>query len=74
MIAYHTFDLWTAVEIEDIIYDIEDYIVFRYVMQTNDGRVASRKTRSKVHYSDEGDYFMCRGRKIMLNECIRVGA
>lgn len=74
MIAQYALNMATAVEIEDIIYDVDDYVVFREVWYSElQGVIKSRKIRSKVRYG-ERPYFMHSGRRIYLDECERRGA
>lgn len=61
---------YSGIEIKDIQYGIEDYIVFVA------GAWCSNKSvhRSKVYYTSSGrDYFRYNGNRIYLDECIRRG-
>lgn len=59
-----------GIEILDIIYDIDTYIIWRF----NFGSDKVEKIhKSKVYYAaDDRDYFKANGYKIFLNECIRT--
>ena len=61
---------YSGIEIKEIQYGIDDYIVFVA------GAWCSNKSvhRSKVYYTLSGrDYFRYNGNRIYLDECIRAG-
>lgn len=61
---------YSGIEIKDIQYGIEDYIIFVA------GAWCSKKSvhRSKVYYAPSGrDYFRYNGNRIYLDECLRAG-
>ena len=57
-----------GIEIKDILYGIEDYIVFLA------GTMGNNPTchKAKVYYSGERPYFKLYGRRIYLDNCMRV--
>ena len=53
------------------IHDVEDYVVF--YISNNDTGEHSHKTKSRVRYTVKGaPYFMHKGHRIYLDECMRV--
>lgn len=55
-----------GVIIEDIEYDIDDFVLFRFTSE-------KRKYRRKLHYDKLGNpYFKFYGRKFYLNEFVRI--
>lgn len=56
-----------GIEIKDIIYDIEDYVVF--IANAWGGTWSVHK--AKIHYSDD-PYFMFKGVRLHFNEALRV--
>ena len=59
---------YSGIEIKDIQYGIEDYIIF--VAGAWYGKKSVHK--SKVHYGKR-DYFKYNGNRIYLDECLRAG-
>ena len=60
------FDL--GIEIFGIEYGIDDYIIYRWTNSRT-----PKKTRAKIRYTNKGKaYFVSFGKRIPLDECIRV--
>ena len=61
-----------GLEIKDIVYDINDYVVF--TVNAWYGKNSYKDVhKSKIYYSANGnDYFRYNGYTIPLNECIRM--
>lgn len=60
-----------GLEIKEIIYDIDDYIIF--VVNCWYGKNTYKDVhKSKIYYSNNHDYFRFNGYRIPLNECIRM--
>ena len=57
-----------GIEIKDILYDIDDYVVFAA------GTLSSNPTihKSKIYNSDDRAYFKFHGSRIYLDDCMRV--
>ena len=71
MLAYYNITAFITLYIVEIVYDVEDYVVF-YV-SNNDTGERSNKTKSRVRYTANGvPYFMHYKRRIYLDECMRV--
>ena len=69
VIAVYSLTAFNAIEILEIIHDIDDYIKFRWI---NNG-VSGKPHRAKVKYSKEGRaYFNTYKLSIPLDECIRI--
>lgn len=63
-----------GIEIKEIQYGIEDYVVFSANSWYSDSKGKRGDIhRAKVYYSANGDYFKYHGYRIPLNECIRMG-
>ena len=58
-----------GIEIFSIDYGVDDYIVYRWNI---DGK-AGKQTRAKIRYTNKGKaYFVSFGRRVPLDECLRV--
>lgn len=57
----------SGIEIKDILYGVEDYVMFV------SGVMSSQPTphKCKIYYGDR-PYFICRGEKVYMDECLRV--
>lgn len=62
---------WDGIEIKEIEYGIEDYIIFLSNAWHN--RQNAKIHKAKVYYTDN-PYFLHDGKRIPLNECIRCNA
>jgi len=56
-----------GLEIIDVVYDVDDYVVFRW----NFGK-PGRISRAKIRYGKCGDYFKTKGHTIFLSDVIRA--
>ena len=64
--TYYAGAFGLGIEIFGIEYGIEDYIIYRWMN-------SSKKTRAKIRYTNKGKaYFVSFGKRIPLDECIRV--
>lgn len=55
-----------ALLIKEIIFDIEDYVIYE---TSYDNKIH----KAKIYYSnDDQDYFIYNGTKILLSECLRI--
>ena len=61
-------DKFGGIELKDILYGIEDYVIFAAGTM---GSVASYH-KAKVYYGGSGGFFKYRGRRIRLDECLKV--
>lgn len=69
MLAYYNFTATKVVCIESIVHDDCNDFVISYF--STDGKKSSMRTKSKVRFTKRGTpYFMCRGQRIYLDECI----
>lgn len=60
---------YTGLEIHGIEYGLDDYIIYKYT----DGEKVYSYHKSKIQYTTNGNaYFVWRGRRIHLSECIRT--
>lgn len=70
VIAVKADSAFSGLCIHDIIYDIDDKVLFSYQY---DGQEKTRKTTSKIRYTAAGRaYFMGRGSRQYLDEFIKV--
>ena len=70
-IAVYPMSNWGGVEILDIIYGIDDYVVARF--NFGDGDVDNRMHRYKIKYNKSGiPFFSMGGNRVRLDECMRV--
>lgn len=68
-IAVYPMSNWGGIEILDIVYDIEDYVIWRY----NCGEPEEILHRAKIQTSTTGRFFIrLNESRIMLDECMRV--
>ena len=72
MIGIYILTNCSAVIIEDIIYDIDEYVLARFVVNNEDRQRQANK--HKIYYDDNSRaYFSFGGAKIYLDEVIKVG-
>ena len=58
-----------GIEILDFIYDINDYVSYRF----NFGNTENKKIhKSQLYTNNKGTYFKANNMRIYLNDCIRV--
>lgn len=57
-----------GIEIKDILYGIEDHVMFISDVNSNQ----PEPHRCKIHYDGEQSYFVCRGKRVYLSECLVV--
>ena len=67
-VAVYPMSNWGGVEIMDIIYGIEDYVVCRY----NFGGPEDRLHKIRIRCDDDCAYFLLDKTKIRLDECMKV--
>ena len=64
VIGYMSMTNFGGLEVLDIEYDVDDYIIYRWY--------GGRKCRSKIRENTVGLYFNTCGRRIYLDDIIRV--
>lgn len=70
--AYYDITACKSLCIEKIVHGAEDYVIF-YIQDTlSDER--TKRCKSKIRYTKRDDraYFMCRGTRIYLDNCMRT--
>lgn len=68
-IAVYSMSNWGGIEILDIIYGIDDYVVARY----NFGKAEDKVHKVKIRYgADDNTYFRLDDYRVNLDECMRV--
>ena len=66
--TYYAGAFGLGIEIFGIEYGIDDYIIYRWTNSST-----PKKTRAKIRYTNKGKaYFISFGKRIPLDECIRV--
>ena len=67
-VAVYPMGNWGGVEILDILYGADDYVICRY----NYGEPEKKLHKLKIKYGVETTYFILEGIKVRLDECMRV--
>lgn len=71
MIAYYIIDLFTSLIIDEIIYDVEDRVVFH--LQNDITNKKGRKCKAIIRSDRKGaPYFIHNRKRIYLDECIKM--
>ena len=72
MIAYYIIDLFNSLIIDEIIYDVEDRVVFHLQNSITDEK-KGRKRRAIIRSDRNGaPYFIHNRKRIYLDECIKM--
>lgn len=59
---------WTGIDIKGFEYGVDDKVIYEYI--NANGKADKHKT--KVYTDTERAYFICNGKRIHLDECLRT--
>ncbi|SFB10059.1 hypothetical protein [Selenomonas ruminantium] len=75
VIAVKADSAFSGFAIHEIIYGIDDKVLFSYQWKGIDGMKSTKKIQSKIRYTAKGKaYFMARKQRQYLDEFMKVGA